>query len=168
MNGPASDGLDEATYRAAAGRLAGGLAVVTATWRGSVHATTVSSLTSVSLQPPMLLFCVHTDARLAEALDDVDTWAVSVLADDQEPIARWLAEPGRPTISQLDQVPSTPAPHGGGVWLAGAAAWFACRTSARHEAGDHVVVIGEVLAAQQGRPEAGGLVHLRGRMRPLR
>ena len=58
----------------------------------------------------MLLFCVHTDARFRDALDDVDTWSVSVLADDQGHTADWLASPGRPAIDQLARVPHRPAP----------------------------------------------------------
>lgn len=159
---------DEQTYRAVAARLASGLCVVTLPWRGTLHATTVSSVVSVSLRPPMLLFCVHADARLAEALEEVGAWSVSVLADDQTAVAAWLAEPGRPAVGQLDRVPHRDDPHGGGVWLDGAAAWFSCRTSALHPAGDHLVVVGDVVAAVQGDPQAGALVHLRGRVRPLR
>ena len=140
---------------------------MTLTWRGTVHATTVSSFTSVSLDPPLVLFCVHADARLRDALDDVDTWSVSVLADDQAPTADWLASYGRPAIDQLARVPHRTGPVSGAAWIDGAAAWFDCRTHAVHPAGDHDVVIGLVEAVEQGRPEAGGLVHLRGRVRPV-
>ncbi|MBO9553361.1 flavin reductase family protein [Cellulomonas sp.] len=153
--------------RAAVGRLPAGVAVVTLSWRGSVHATTVSSFASVSLEPPLVLFSVHADARLRDALDDVDTWAVSVLADDQGPTADWLSSYGRPTIDQLARVPHRTAPVSGSAWIDGAAAWFDCRTYAVHSAGDHDVVIGLVEAVEQGRPGAGGLVHLRGRVRPV-
>ncbi|MGY4643503.1 flavin reductase family protein [Cellulomonas sp. URHB0016] len=163
----AQEGASPDVFRAAVGRLPAGVAVVTLRWRGTVHATTVSSLTSVSLEPPLVLFCVHADARLRDALDDVDTWAVSVLADDQAPTADWLASYGRPTIDQLARVPHRTAPVSGGAWIDGAAAWFDCRTQAVHRAGDHDVVVGLVEAVEQGRPGAGGLVHLKGRVRPV-
>jgi len=161
------EGAPPAEFRAAVGRLPAGVAVVTLAWRGTVHATTVSSFTSVSLEPPLVLFCVHADARLRDALDDVDTWAVSVLADDQAATADWFASYGRPTIDQLAQVPHRTAPVSGGAWIDGAAAWFDCRTQAVHRAGDHDVVVGLVEAVEQGRPAAGGLVHLKGRVRPV-
>ncbi|AEE47019.1 flavin reductase family protein [Cellulomonas fimi] len=163
-----SAALPADVFRAAVGRLPAGVAVVTLRWRGTDHAATVGSVVSVSLEPPMLLFCVHTDARLRDALDDVDTWAVSVLADDQAPTADWLASAGRPAFDQLARVPHRRSATTDAAWLDGAAAWFDCRTADVHRAGDHDVVVGTVLAAQQGAPDAGGLVHLRGRVRGVR
>ncbi|GCE78354.1 flavin reductase family protein [Cellulomonas biazotea] len=162
------DAVDPDVFRAAVGRLPAGVAVVTLRWRGTDHATTVGSFVSVSLEPPLVLFCVHADARLRDALDDVDAWAVSVLADDQAATADWLASAGRPAVDQLARVPHRPAPGSGAPWLDDAAAWFDCRTSAVHRAGDHDIVVGTVVAARQGAPDAGGLVHLRGRVRGLR
>jgi len=158
---------DPDVYRAAIARLPAGVVVVAVHWRGIDYAMTASAVTSVSLDPPMLLFCVHVDARFREALDDVDLWAVSVLADTAEPVAAWLASPGRPAVGQLARVPHTRAPLSGAAWVDDAAAWFECRTAAVHPAGDHDIVVGTVLDARQGAPAAGGLVHLRGRMRPV-
>ncbi|MBO3089009.1 flavin reductase family protein [Cellulomonas dongxiuzhuiae] len=155
-------------FRAVVSRLASGVVVVSAVQRGVAHAATVSSFASVSLDPPLLLFCVHADARLREVLDDVDTWAVSVLSDAQADVADWLASPGRPAVGQLDRVPHRPAPVSGAAWVDGAAAWFDCRTEAVHPAGDHDVVVGRVLAAAEGGADGGALVHLRGRLRGVR
>jgi len=155
-------------FRTVVSRLAAGVVVVTVVRHGVAHAATVSSVASVSLEPPLLLFCVHVDARLRDVLDDVDTWAVSVLADDQADVADWLASPGRPAVGQLARVPHHTAPVSGAPWLDGAAAWFDCRTQAVHPAGDHDVVVGRVVAAREGSLHAGGLVHLRGRLRGAR
>lgn len=155
-------------FRAAMGRLPAGVVVVAVRWRGMDHAMTASAVTSVSLDPPMLLVCVHEDARLREALDDVGTWTVSVLADDQGPVADWLASPGRPAIGQLDRVPHVRAPWSGAAWVSGAAAWFECRTAQIVRAGDHDVVVADVLESREGEPDAGSLVHLRRRVRGLR
>ncbi|MCC2307044.1 flavin reductase family protein [Cellulomonas chengniuliangii] len=160
--------VDPVVYRAAIGRLPSGVGVVSLRWRGTDHATTVSSLASVSLEPPMLLFCVHNDSRLRDALDDVDRWAVSVLADTSGPVADWLASPGRPTVGQLARVPHRTAPRSGAAWIDGAAAWLECRTAAIHPAGDHDIVVGTVITAEQGAADAGGLVHLRGRVHGVR
>ncbi|WP_136518809.1 flavin reductase family protein [Cellulomonas telluris] len=165
---PVAGPVDEDAFRAAVGRLPAGVAVVTVVRRGIAHATTVNSVVSVSLDPPLLLFCVHTDSRLRDVLDEADAWAVSVLADDQGDVADWLASPGRPAVGQLDRVPHTPATVSGAPWIDGAAAWFDCRTAAVHPAGDHDVVVGTVVAAVQGPAAAGGLVHLRGRVRGVR
>ncbi len=162
------DGAATDAFRAVMSRLPAGVVVLAARWRGADHAMTVSAVTSVSLEPPKLLFCVHGDARLREALDDVDTWAVSVLADDQGPVADWLSSPGRPVVGQLDRVPHLRAPRSGAAWVAGAAGWLECRTAQIVPAGDHDVVIGDVLGAREGDAGAGGLVHLRRRTRGVR
>ncbi len=154
-------------YRTVATRLPGAVCVVAVRWRGSMHATTVSSVASVSLDPPQLLFCVHADARLADALADADLWTLSVLAADQAPVADWLASPGRPTFGQHDRVPHTVSDVTGAVRVAGAAAWFDCRTAAAHPSGDHVIVVGDVLAAGAGVGDGGALVHVQGRLKPV-
>lgn len=164
----AADAAATDAFRAAMGRLPAGVVVVSVRWKGTDHAMTASALTSVSLEPPMLLLCVHQDARLRDALDEVDTWAVSVLADDQAPVADWLASPGRPAVGQLARVPHVAAPRSGAAWVQGAAAWFECRTAQIVPAGDHDVVLARVLESREGDPAAGSLVHLRRRVRGLR
>lgn len=154
-------------FRAAIGRLPAGVAVVALRQRGLDLAATVSAVCSVSLEPPLLLFCVHADSRLREGLDEVDRWTLSVLAEDQGPVADWLASPGRPALDQLARVPHRRDPGSGAAVVEGAAAWFSCRTRAVHPAGDHDVVVGEVLELGEGEPSAGGLVHHRGRLRAV-
>lgn len=160
--------VDADRFRGAMSRLPAGIAVIAARWRGADHTATVSAVASVSIDPPMLLVSLHRDSRIRDALDEVTTWAVSVLADDQAPVADWLASPGRPVIGQLDRVPHHRAPVSGAAWLDGAAAWVECRTVQVVAAGDHDVIIGHALAVEEGAPDAGGLVHLRRRTRPVR
>ncbi len=159
---------DPDEFRAAIGRLPAGVAVVALRWRGVDHAMTASAVASVSLDPPLLLFCVHEDARFREALDHVDRWALSVLSDTGAGVADWLSSPGRPAVGQLGRVPHREGRVTGAALVDDAAAWFECRTAAIHRAGDHDIVVGEVLSVGQGPATAGGLVHLRGRMRPVR
>ncbi|MBU4214403.1 MAG: flavin reductase family protein [Actinobacteria bacterium] len=160
--------VEPQALRAVAARLAAGVAVVTVGWRGSVHAATVSTVQVLSQEPALLGVALHVDSRIAEAIEDSPTWSVSVLADDQGPLAEWLASPGRPVVGQLERVPSRPAREGSGRWLDGAAAWFDCSTVQSHLVGDHLLVVGQVLVADQGEPTVGALVHLRGRTRGLR
>lgn len=160
--------VDQETFRAAMSRLPAGVVVVATRWRGVDQAMTASAVASVSLDPAFVLFCVHSDARLREALDEVDLWTMSVLSDGQEPVADWLASPGRPSIGQLERVPHTRAPRSGAAWVSGAAAWLECRTSQVHRVGDHDIVVGEVLDVREGPAAVGSLVHLRRRTRGLR
>lgn len=159
--------MDPDRYRTAIGRLPAGVAVVSLHLRSLDLAATVSAVASVSLEPALLLFAVHGDARLREALDEQDAWTLSVLADDQGPVADWLASPGRPAFDQLARVPHVCDELSGAAVVSGAAAWFSCRTTAIHPAGDHDLVIGEVIALGEGSPTAGGLVHHRGRLRSM-
>jgi flavin reductase (DIM6/NTAB) family NADH-FMN oxidoreductase RutF len=158
-------------HRAAMARLACGVAVLAVarpTPRGHQQlAATITSLTSVSLEPPLVLACVHADSRVREVLDDVPTWAVSILDATAEADADWLATPGRPVVDQLAPVPHRLGAASGAALLDRAQAWLECRTVWVRSAGDHDVVVGEVLTAQVAPGDRGALVHRLGRVRTL-
>jgi flavin reductase (DIM6/NTAB) family NADH-FMN oxidoreductase RutF len=158
--------LDHASFRQAAGQFASGIVVVTT--RGG-HAMTVSAFTSVSLDPPLVLFCAEKIARFHDAVLAEGTWAVSVLAEDNEKTARWLATRGRPLDGQLDGVAHHPGPVTGAPVLDDALSVLECRTTAVYDAGDHSIVVGQVEAAV-GPSDPGGrgpLVHYSGAYRRL-
>ena len=154
-------------YRSTMQRLASGVTVVSLRHRGTDLAMTATAVVSVSLRPPMLLFCVHTDARMREALDEVDTWAVSLLDGEAAVAAERLASPGRPAFGQLIGVDHIRGPHSGAALMDQAQGWFECRTAWVKNAGDHDVVVGEILDATTGRTGTGALIHHLGRIRPL-
>ncbi len=133
--------VDHASFRQAAGQFASGIVVITT--RGG-HAMTVSAFTSVSLDPPLVLFCAEKIARFHDAVLAEGSWAVSILAEDDEKTARWLALRGRPLDGQLDGVAHHPGPATGAPLLDDALAVLECRTTAVHDAGDHSIVVGEV------------------------
>ena len=171
--------VDNASFRRAAGQFASGIVVVTT--RGG-HAMTVSAFTSVSLDPPLVLFCAEKIARFHDAVLAEGSWAVSILAEDDEKTARWLATRGRPLDGQLEGVAHHPGPATGAPLLDDALAVLECRTTAVHDAGDHSIVVGEVEAvtAPPETPEApetqetpqapsrGPLLHYSGAYRRLR
>ncbi|WP_380166099.1 flavin reductase family protein [Jannaschia sp. R86511] len=130
-------------YRAAMGRFATGVTIVTARGRHP-HAMTANSLASVSLDPPTLLVCVEQDARVHDAVVDDGRFGVSVLGADQARISDWLASRGRPLVGQLDQVPTVTGAVLGLPLVAGALAQLECEVSAVHPAGDHSIVVGTV------------------------
>lgn len=154
-------------YRATMGRLPGGVTVVSLRQGRLDLAMTATAVASVSLRPPMVLFCVYTDARLREALDEVDTWAVSILDASAVVAAERLAMPGRPAFGQLIGVPHHAGEHSGAALIDAAQGWLECRTAWIKNAGDHDVVVGEVIDARTGTTGAGGLVHHLGRVRAL-
>ena len=102
--------VDPADFRRAAGRFASGIVVVSTSLDGVGHAMTVTAFTSVSLEPLLVLFCAEKIARFHDAVLAAGTWAVSVLGEDAEKTARWLATRGRPLAGQLDASRHHPGP----------------------------------------------------------
>jgi flavin reductase (DIM6/NTAB) family NADH-FMN oxidoreductase RutF len=153
---------DQGSLRQATGQFAGGIVVVTTS---AGHAMTVSAFTSVSLEPPLVLFCAEKIARFHDAVLAAGSWAVSILAEDAEKTARWLATGGRP----LDGVAHHPGQVTGAPLLDGALATMECRTTAVHDGGDHSIIVGQVVAvaAPASPPGVGPLVHYAGAYRRL-
>jgi flavin reductase (DIM6/NTAB) family NADH-FMN oxidoreductase RutF len=159
--------VDAAAFRRAAGQLPTGIVVVSASLHGVGHAMTVSAFTSVSLEPPLVLFCAEKIARFHDAVLAAGHWAVSVLDEEAEKTARWLAARGRPLDGQLDTVLHHPGPVTGAPILDRALAAMECRTTAVHDGGDHSIVVGEVLRVTEASGEGGPLIYHSGRYRRL-
>jgi len=168
--------VDQDAFRRAAGQFPGGIVVVTTS---AGHAMTVSAFASVSLEPPLVLFCAEKIARFHDAVLAADAWAVSILAEDGEKTARWLATRGRPLEGQLDGVPHHPGPVTGAPLLDGALATLECQTFAVYDGGDHSIVVGRVTGvggpgdlsprgSAPGPPARGPLIHQAGRYHRLR
>ena len=159
--------VDAGTFRRAAGRFPTGIVVVATSLDGTDHAMTVNAFTSVSLDPVLVLFCAEKIARFHDAVLAAGTWSVSVLGEDSEKMARWLATRGRPLEGQLDLAPHHPGPLTGAPILDAALASMECRTTAVHDGGDHSIVVGEVLGVSDSGASAGPLVYHGGRYRRL-
>ncbi len=156
-----------AAFRRAAGQFPTGIVVVAASLGGTAHAMTVSAFTSVSLEPLLVLFCAEKIARFHDAVAQAGCWAVSILDEESEKTARWLATRGRPLDGQLDAIAHYPGPVTGAPVLGAAVAAIECRTTAVHEGGDHSIVVGEVLGVVERDGQAGPLVYHSGRYRRL-
>lgn len=157
-------GINEDDFRAIMSRLVSGVSVVSVRHRNHDLAMTATSLVSVSLDPPTVLFTVHEDARLAEAIESGASWAVSILGSEGLAAADWLASPGRPAINQLTSVAHSYGNATGAAILEDSTAWIECETSWVKSAGSHLVVVGTVQMGKT-RPEiTGGIVHAYGRL----
>jgi len=160
-------GVDPVAYRRVVGRFATGVAVVTTLVDGEQHAMTCNSLTSVSLEPVLVLFCAEKVARFHAAVLATGSWAVSVLAQGQQDVSRRFAVRGRPLEDQLAGVPHRPGPVTGAAVLDGALAALECRTVSIVDAGDHTVVVGQVLGVSVPDPDGAPLLYYEGRYRGL-
>jgi len=161
--------LDPLAYRRVVGRYATGVTVITTVLPdGERHAITCNSFTSVSLDPLLVLFCAEKVARFHEAVLETGTWAVSVLSTEHERASRHFARRGRELSGQFATVPVDAGPLTGAPVLHGALATLECRTVSTTDAGDHTVVLGEVLGASVPAPQADPLLYYQGGYRAVR
>ena len=160
--------VDQDRFRLAMGRFATGVTVLTTFAGGHDHAMTANALTSVSMDPMLLLVCVEVDARFHDAIAESGVWGVSVLSTAQRPVAEWLSTQGRPLHGQLDRIPHEPGPVTGVALLAGALATIECRTTDMHPAGDHSIVVGEVVSLSSTEHPGDALVYYRSRYQGLK
>lgn len=149
--------IDSATFRAVLGRFASGVTVVTMRDDDERdHGMTVSAFCSVSLEPPLVLVCLDHDASMRPLLVDGSAFVVNVLAEGQEALSRRFASPDD---ERFDGVGFTRGARGAPL-LDDALAHLECTVHARHEAGDHTIVIGRVESAV-AREGTGPLLYYR-------
>lgn len=142
-------------YRNALGAYGTGVCVVTTqTPRGPI-AITVNSFSSVSMAPPLVLWCPGKDSLRYDPFVEAEHFAIHVMGEDQLELAQHFARVGE-DFSAVSWQPNRE----GAPALEQALARFDCRRHACHDAGDHSIVIGEVLqvAAHSGK----GLLFKRG------
>ena len=159
-----------AQFRAAMGRFATGVAVVTTVAAEFDHAMTANSFTSVSLEPLLTLVSVERLTRFHDAILESGLWTVSILPVQARETAVWLATKGRRLVDQLDRVPHRRSAVTGAAVVEGALAVVECATWATYEGGDHTLVVGEVLSVEVPDADSGPapLLHHRGRYATLR
>ncbi len=158
--------VDEA-FRRAVGRFATGVCAITSLLDGRDHAMTANAFASVSLDPLLVVVSVAEDTRFLEAVMGSGVWGVSVLPGSARDTAEWLASPGRPLIGQLDRVPNHRGQQTGVALVDGALATLECRTAALYPAGDHRLVLGEVVGIETADVPEAPLVYHQGRYRVL-
>ncbi|MER5353144.1 flavin reductase family protein [Kitasatospora sp. NPDC002551] len=150
---PEADIRDGRALRGVLGRFATGVTVLTA-GRDTPCGMTANSFTSVSLEPAQVLVCVVKSAAVHAAVLAEGTFAVSVLARDQEWVARHFADHRRPRgVREFAGIGHTRGRHTGAPVLDNVQAWLECRLGAVHEGGDHTIFVGTVLGA--GRSDGG-------------
>ncbi|MEU5659255.1 flavin reductase family protein [Streptomyces sp. NPDC047737] len=142
---------------------AAGVAVITAAGAKPVGFT-ATSLNSVAAEPPLISFGVGTSSSSWPVIAEAEHVGVHILGEHQQELAATFARSGADRFGPSTDWRSGPE---GVPLLAGVVAWLVCRVVARVPAGDHRIVIAEVVAgdpAQEGRP----LVYHQGRFTALR
>jgi len=137
---PAAPAPDARSFREALGRLATGVAFVTAAPGGEPAGLIVNSLTSVSLEPPLVSFCPSRSSLTWSRMRRVGRFGVNVLGRQHEPFAVRAAPAGADRFAGLNWELA----RGGVPLLSDALATLECEIVAEHPAGDHWIVVGRV------------------------
>ncbi len=149
-------------FRRACGRFTTGVTIASVVDRqGTPHGLTVNSFTSVSLEPPLVVVALAHSASVMDAFRDARFFAVNVLSAQQRPLADRFARKGVDRFDGLEwHTGETGAP-----LLADTLAEIECATRYRFTAGDHDLIVGEVVRAdvREGAP----LLYFSGRYREL-
>jgi 3-hydroxy-9,10-secoandrosta-1,3,5(10)-triene-9,17-dione monooxygenase reductase component len=148
---------DAASYRTVLGHFATGVTLVTAIDNDEPVGMACNSFTSVSLEPPLVLFCAAKSSTTWPRIQAAGKWAANVLAEDGEEVCRLFAQKG------ADRFAHTPYTIGrsGAPILDRALAFVDCETETEHDAGDHIIVVGRVVELGY-LPEGKPLLFYRG------
>ncbi|MEX0428939.1 flavin reductase family protein [Nocardioides sp. DS6] len=146
------EAVDPGRFRAVVGRFASGVAVVSTRFDDRLFGTTVSAVSSLSAEPPMMLVCLNRASTTHDAVMRSGRYAISVLAADQDDLARHFSRAGTDKFADVDHVVTD---HGLPT-LTNALATLECLVEEVAAGGSHTVFLGRVLdvGAREGEPLA--------------
>ena len=155
--------VDAESFKQALASWASGVSIVTSRHADHVHGMTVSAFCSVSLNPPLVMVCLDKASNTLELVEAAKVFSVNVLAQGQEELSHRFASKEHEDVrfEGLDcKQGANGCPH-----IPGAVSTMDCRVVDTLDAGDHVIYIGEVDAAEfSDRPP---LLYLRAAYRTL-
>lgn len=156
--------FDASQFRQLLGAYMTGVTVVTTRdAAGTAVGVTINSFTSVSLDPPLILFCLDKKARRFATFKKAKHFAVNILAAGQEPLSRAFAAPQQDDLdasvfaADVEECPI----------LRGTLGWLYCRKVAAHQGGDHVIFVGEALRLHRPHAQQKPLIYFKGDYRAL-
>lgn len=149
----AAAAFDQDVFRQVVGHFASGVAVITTALDGQLYGTTASAVSSLSMDPPMMLMCLNQSSSTHDAVAAAGAYAINILAADQRELAMKF---GRKGPDKFDGVPYRLSDHGGVPLLGGALASLTCVVTEAPRGGTHSVFFGRVVEAgfAQGQPLA--------------
>jgi len=149
--------FDPGRFRQVLAHLPTGVSVITAHGADGPAGLAANSVTSVSLDPPLVLFCPARTSTTWPTIRNAGAFCINVMAGHHEAVTRRFAAKAVDRFAGLDYEdrPSGPA-------LNDALAWIECRLEHEHEAGDHTIAVARVLAIEAAPALADPLVFFRG------
>ncbi len=155
--------IDVRAFRHTAGQFVTGVTVIAAEVDGSIKAMTANSFTSVSLDPPLVLFCVGKTTHMGQLVHRATRFSVNILRQDQQNLSTYFAggwkEPSPPAFTFINW--------DGGHRLDGCPAAIGCEIETISEGGDHWLVLGRVLTLYRSEEAFAPLVFHAGRYATL-
>jgi flavin reductase (DIM6/NTAB) family NADH-FMN oxidoreductase RutF len=150
-------------YRSTIGLFATGVTVIAVAHDDDLHAMTANAITSLSLDPPLVVLCLARRARMVEELRYASSFSINILGEAQQPLStyfagRW-AEPAPPPFRFVDW--------DGGPRLEGCIGAVACRLVDTLEGGDHYMIVGRVIGLYQAPEPRRPLLFFTGAYRQL-
>lgn len=155
--------VDAATLRAAFGAVPSGVVAVCAVVDGGPVGMAVSTFVPVSLDPPMVAFCVRRESTTWPRLRRAERLGISVLAESQAGLARTLAATGVDRLRRIDHTVGD----GGAVAIDGSTTFLSCEVTGELDGGDHTIVLLRIRTLRT-RPSHGPLVFHNSRMGGVR
>lgn len=135
--------IDVTQFRHCLGKFATGVTVVTCTdAEGRACGITANSFSSVSLEPPLVLWNIAKVSNSLDAYTRAEHFAINVLADSQQELSAHFAQSDHTLFADVEHTMSA----NGVPLLPNTIGQFECRTHAIHDCGDHFIIIGEVIA----------------------
>ena len=151
--------IDPRTLRQTVGQFVTGVTIIATEVDGVIHAMTANSFTSLSLDPPLVLFCVGKNTKAGQLIHSATGFSVNILQQNQRDLSTYFAggwKEVEPPPFSFSTWHSTPR-------LEGSAAALGCDVHAIHEAGDHWIVVGKVIAVYRSEEGIEPLVFFGGR-----
>lgn len=140
-------------FRTVMSRFATGVTVMTTVLDGEPHGMTASAVSSVSLEPLLVLACVECDTAMADLAPGEGVFALSILSEHQAELSERFADPARPAgAAQFEGIVTERATTGSPI-LPDVLAWIDCRVWASYDGGDHRIIVGEVVDMGLGGQE---------------
>jgi 3-hydroxy-9,10-secoandrosta-1,3,5(10)-triene-9,17-dione monooxygenase reductase component len=151
--------IDSRAFRQTVGQFATGVTVVAVGAEDELRAITANSFTSLSLDPPLVLFCLGKDTKAGQSIQMAKGFSINILQQNQQHLSAyfagaWKAE-APPAFTFITWA--------GGPRLEGCAAALGCEVHGIHEGGDHWIVVGRVVALYVAEDPVTPLLFYRGR-----
>jgi len=154
--------MDQELFKAGLSRWGSGVTVITTLDENNEPVGfTATSFSSLSLDPPLVLFCLSLYAQSIQGFRNSQEFAVNILRSDQEELSNLFASGKTDKFKDLALGNSD----NGAPWLEGCLANITCRKHSVFDGGDHLIFVGEVLNIALG--EGDPLLYFQGKYRSL-